>query len=253
LRKFCFALIKISGLLFFLIVWQVVSSLKLFEPTLLPQPIKVFSSFITLFTDNNLFKEIIYTLQRVFFGFFFASILGVFIGLIIGVNSILYCAFEWLIDFFRSIPVVTLYPIFILLFGISDDAKIAMTFWATFWIITLNTAYGVRQTSKMRIEVAKVYGANSIQSFRLVTFYEALPHILVGMRIAISCSLLAEIMCEMFMGSDFGIGQKIYEFNVRLSAPELYALIAITGVLGIVINRFFVLLEKKMIPWVGKT
>ena len=51
------------------------------------------------------------------------------------------------------------------------------------------------------------------------------------------------------MGSNLGIGQKIYEFNVKLSTPELYSLVAITGAIGIIINRMFVLFEKKMIPW----
>ena len=97
-----------------------------------------------------------------------------------------------------------------------------------------------------------VYGATKIQSFKWITFYEALPQILVGMRIAISYALLAEIMCEMFMGSNFGIGQKIYESNVKLSTPELFALVAVTSVLGILINRMFVFLERKMIPWAGK-
>jgi len=127
-----------------------------------------------------------------------------------------------------------------------------MTFWATFWIVTLNTIYGVKQSIKIRRDVAMVYGATKIQSFKWITFYEALPQILVGMRIAISYALLAEIMCEMFMGSNFGIGQKIYESNVKLSTPELFALVAVTSVLGILINRMFVFLERKMIPWAGK-
>lgn len=249
MRKFYSALIRIVGLFFVLLVWQIVSSLNLLNPTLFPSPAKAFTAFANLFIHSNILKDIISTLQRVLLSFFVATLLGVFIGLIIGSAKYLYKSFEWLIDFFQSIPVVTLYPIFILLFGINDEAKIAMTFWTTFWIITFNTIYGVKQTSKIRREVAKVYGASKTQSFKWITFYEALPQILVGMRVAISNALLAEIMCEMFMGSHLGIGQKLYESKVKLSTPDLYALVSITGILGIILNRIFVLLEKKMIPW----
>jgi len=252
LKKLGFSLTRISGLVFLVLTWQIISNLNLLEPTLFPSPRKALLALTNLFVYNNLLKEVIYTLQRVFLGFLIAAVLGVFLGLVIGVNKLLNNSFEGVIDFFRSIPVVTLYPIFILLFGINDEAKIAMTFWATFWIITLNTTYGVKQTNKIRREVAKVYGANKIQSFMWITIYEALPQILVGMRISISYALLAEIMCEMFMGSNFGIGQKIYESNVRLSTPELFALVAVTGILGVLINRLFVFLERKIIPWVGK-
>jgi len=242
-------LVKLSGLVFVFLVWQIVTSCDLLEPTLFPSPLQAFSAFANLFVHSSLLREIIYTLQRVFSGFLIAAVFGVFLGLIIGAKESLSKSLEGVIDFFRSIPVVTLYPIFILLFGINDEAKIAMTFWATFWIISFNTIYGVRQTSKIRREVANIYGASKTQIFRWITFFEALPQILVGMRIAISCALLAEIMCEMFMGSDFGIGQKIYEYNVRLSAPELYALVVTTGIIGIIINRVFILFEKIMIPW----
>jgi len=248
-RRFYSALVRISGLAFILLIWQIVSSMGVFESTLFPSPARVFSAIINLFIRNNLIKEIINTLQRVLFSFFYASAVGIFFGLLIGITKYFYKSFEWVIDFFRSIPVATLYPIFILLFGINDEAIVAMTFWTTLWIITLNTSYGVRQESKTRVEVAKVYGASKIQRFKWITIYEALPQIFVGMRIAISYALLAEIFCEMFMGSNLGIGQKIYEFNIRLSTPELYALVLVTGMLGIIINRVFVIIEKKMIPW----
>lgn len=243
---------RISGLVFLLIVWQIVSSLNLLEPSLFPSPARIFRAFINLFVHNNLAKEILYTLKRVFSGFLIATALGVFIGLIIGVNKFLNKSLEGLIDLFRSIPVVTLYPIFILFFGIGDETKIAMTFWATFWIITLNAIYGVKQSSAILRQVAKVYGASKTQSFRMITFYETLPQIMVGMRVAISYALLAEIICEMFMGSNYGIGQKIYEANVRFSMPELFALVATTGAIGVLINRMFVMLERNVIPWVGK-
>lgn len=250
MKKIAYIFIRLSGLAFLLLSWQIAYSLNIFEPTLFPSPTKIVFASVSLFAHNNLLKEILFSLQRVFAGFSMATILGVLFGLAIGLNKYLYKSFEGLVDFFRSIPVVTLYPIFVLLFGIHDSAKIAMTFWATFWVITLNTAYGVKQSNYVRKNVAKIYGANKIQSFKWITFYEALPQTLVGVRIGLSFALLAEIMCEMFMGSNHGIGQKIYEANIKLSASELYALVVITGVLGIIINRMFALIERKMLPWV---
>ena len=250
--KFRLVILRISGLAFFLLAWQIISFLGIFDSTLFPSPSRTFSALSNFFMNRNLIQDIGYTLMRVFSGFFIATIFGILFGLIIGVNKSLYTAFEWLIDFFRSIPVVTIYPIFILLFGISHSTKMAMVFWATFWVITLNVAYGVRQSNKLRTEVAKVYKASKMQSFIWITFFEALPHTLIGMRIAISIALLAEIMSEMFMGANYGIGQRIFEANARLSTPDLYALVITTGIIGITINRLFAFLEKKTIPWAGK-
>jgi len=72
------------------------------------------------------------------------------------------------------------------------------------------------------------------------------------MRIAISFALIVEILCEMFMGSQFGIGQRITESFTTYAIPELYALILLAGILGFFFNRIFVYFEKKLVPWIGK-
>ena len=238
------------GLALLLLTWQIVSSLNILEATLFPSPAQTFASFIALFTNGSILKDMAFTLWRVLSGFSLAAVTGVLVGLVIGTNKFLYKAFEGLIDFFRSIPVVTLYPIFLLLFGIGDFSKIAMVFWTAFWVITLNTAYGVKHSGKMRKEVVKVFKATKSQAFKWVTFYEALPQTLIGMKIGLSFALLAEIMCEIFMGANYGIGQRISEAFTKYSMPELYSLVILTGILGILINMMFTIIERKSIPWV---
>lgn len=243
---------KILGLVLIVIVWHVFYSLDVFESAFFPSPTSTFSSIIRLFTQRNLLTDITVTLLRVLMGFMLAVVIGITIGLIIGSSKLLSITFEGIIDFFRSIPVVTLYPVFMLFFGFTNNTKIAMVFWATFWVVTLNTAFGVKQSKKIRSEVATVYKTSKFQRFKWITFYEALPNIVVGIRVAISFALLAGIMSEMFMGSNYGIGQRIFEANVRFSATDLYALVLVTGTLGILLNKIFILLEKKIIPWVDK-
>ena len=190
--------------------------------------------------------------MRMMAGYSLAVVLGVIVGLIIGLIKPLYESCEGIIDFFRSIPVTTLYPVFVLIFGINHSSKIAMVFWSAFFVIILNTAYGVIQSNKVRRKMAKLYGASKFQIFKWITFFDALPQTLIGMRTAISFALIVEILCEMFMGSQFGIGQRITESFTTYAIPELYALILLAGSLGFCFNRIFVYFEKKLVPWVGK-
>lgn len=235
-----------------LIIWQAVYSFGLLDSSLFASPIDTFSTFFRIITSGNIFPDLRDTIIRMFIGFGLATVIGVFLGLIIGLIKPLYDSTEGIIDFFRSIPVTTLYPVFVLLFGIDHLSKIAMVFWSCIFVIILNTSYGVIQSAKTRRKVAKLYGASSAQIFKWITFYDALPQILIGLRIAISFALILEILCEMFMGSEFGLGQRVTEAFTTYAIAELYALIIISGILGYTFNRFFIYLEKKLVPWVGK-
>ena len=245
-------ILKLSGIFAVLIIWQIVYSLSLLEPTLFPSPIDTLSVFLKIFISGSVIPDMLSTIVRMLTGYFLAVIVGVFIGLIVGFVKPLYESCEGIIDFFRSIPVITLYPVFVLLFGINHLSKIAMIFWASLFVIILNTAYGVIQSNRTRRDVAKLYGASRYQIFKWVTFYNALPQVLIGMRVAISFALIVGILCEMFMGSEFGIGQRITEAFTTYTIPELYALILLSGILGFLFNRFFVFFEKKLVPWVDK-
>jgi ABC-type nitrate/sulfonate/bicarbonate transport system permease component len=240
------------GPLFIIIVWQLASVFELLEPSLLPGPLATFQTFFKIIYTGDILPDIRDTIFRMLIGYGFAALIGVSLGMFIGLYKPLYESFEGVIDFFRSIPVTTLYPVFILIFGIDHLSKIGMVFWSSFFVITLNSAYGVIQSSKMRTEVAKLYGANSFQIFRWITFYNALPQTLIGLRVAISFSIIVEILCEMFMGSEYGIGQRVTEAFTTYAISELYALIILSGLIGYLFNRIFIVLETKLVPWVGK-
>lgn len=240
------------GFISILFVWYLAHNLRLLEPTLFPSPKNVFISLFDLFNSGSIFIDLSNTILRMFIGYGLAIIIGVLFGLVIGFFIPLYQSSEGVIDFFRSIPVTTLYPVFVLLFGIGHFAKIAMVFWASFFVIVLNTAYGVKQSNNLRGILAKLYGASTTQVFRWVIFYDALPQTLIGMRVALSFALIVEVLCEMFMGSEFGVGQRITESFTTYAISELYALILLSGIVGYFFNTLFVFLEKKFVPWIGK-
>jgi len=246
-------LLSIGGFVLLLIIWDIAYALPFTNKILLPSPIATFSALYNLIANKGAIIDIAQTIGRMLLGFSLACVLGVLLGLIIGSAKNLYHFSNGVIDFFRSVPIVTLYPVFIMLFGIKSISKIAMVFVACIFVIILNTAYGVMQTNPLRQKTAKIFGANKTQVFKWITFYSALPQTLIGMRTAISFAMIVEIVCEMFMGSKYGIGQKIMDAFAAYRIPELYALIIIAGVIGFLFNWVFKMIEKKVIPWVGMT
>ena len=240
------------GLAVVLLIWWIISALKIANPILLPPPDNTLMKFFALLFSAKAFPDIWATLYRTVLGFATASILGVVVGLIIGKYASIYKMFEIVIDFFRSLPATAMFPLFLLIFGIGSGSKIAIAFFISFWVVLLNSSYGVIHSSQTRTRVAKSLGATDWQIFRDITVMEALPQIIVGLRTAISLSLIGVVASEMLIGSDLGIGQKIYDSYLTYETVNLYAWLLIVGLVGYFLNKLFVIFEKRTLHWVGK-
>ncbi len=240
------------GPIIILATWWSVTELKIVNPILLPRVDDTLSRFFYLLISGKAMPDLCATVYRTILGFSIASFFGTIAGLIIGKYAKVYKTFEAVIDFFRSLPATAMFPLFLLIFGIGDASKIAIAIFISFWIVLLNSAYGVLQSSKIRTKVAKTLGATDWQIFRDITVMEALPQIFIGLRTAISLSLIVIVVSEMFIGSSSGIGQKIYDSYLTYETVNLYAWLLIVGLIGYILNKFFVLIEKKTLHWVGK-
>jgi len=161
----------------------------------------------------------------------------------------IYSMFEFIIDFFRSIPVTALFPLFMLFFGIGNLSKILLGAWMVSLIILVNTAYGVRHSNKSYIKMARVYKTTKKYLFTNILFPGALPSIFSGLRIGASIALIIIIVTEMFIGSVNGLGHAILDAQLMYKIPKMYALIILTGVLGYTLNKIFLAIEKNKIHW----
>jgi len=191
-------------------------------------------------------------LYRMVLGFGLGAAIGIPIGLLMGRSDKVYRSLEFLVDFFRSIPVTALFPLFLVIFGIGDLAKCSIVAWSTGLIILVNTVYGVKSAKKTRIMVAQTMGASNLETFTKVIFFEGVPHIVAGLRTSLSMALIVVIVTEMFMGTESGIGRRIFDASVTYRTPEMYSAIICAGLLGFLLNKIFVFAETKLIHWRGK-
>ena len=246
--------IKLSlfGPIIVLAIWWIVTELNLVNPILLPRLDDTLGKFFSLLISGKALPDLWATVYRTILGFGIASFFGIIAGLVIGKYTGIYKIFEIVIDFFRSLPATAIFPLFLLIFGIGSAAEIAMAIFVSFWVVLLNSAYGVIYSSKIRTKVAKSLGATDWQIFKDITIMEALPQIVVGLKTAISLSLIVVIVSEMFIGSSSGLGQKIYDSYLTYETVNLYAWLLIVGLAGYTLNKFFAFFEKRILHWVGR-
>src|ERR1700721_3406197 len=165
-------------------VWWIAFKGQLVNKDLLPSPFDTLRDTATIIAAGKMTADFTHTLARVAYSILIAVVAGVPIGIVLGAKAAIYRSLEFLIDFFRSTPATAMFPLFLLLFGLGDFAKIAVAAFAAWLVIVFNVAYGVMNARQTRILAARSMGASSLRIFRDVIFFETLPQIFVGLRTA---------------------------------------------------------------------
>ncbi len=245
-------LVLAIGPVILIAVWWVAYAGELVDKNLLPSPFATLGETWHQLIAGDLLQDFGMTLYRVGYAFVIGSALGVPLGIMLGANEHLYRAFEFIIDFFRSMPATAMFPLFLLLFGLGDFSKIAVAAFAGMLVVLFNTAYGVMNVRPTRMLAAQSMGASRLRIFRDVIFFETLPQTFVGLRTGISIALVVIIVAEMFIGATDGLGHRIIDAQISYQLEDMYGSILAAGIMGYGLNLIFLLLEKFLIHWSAK-
>jgi sulfonate transport system permease protein len=242
---------SLVGVAVLLMIWELVSGLKLLDRFFLPGPTETLAELCRLVASGLIVPDLLATLGRVGFAFAVALAGGVPLGLILGGSERVYRSVEFIVDFFRSTPSTAIFPLFLLIFGIGDAAKIAVAAFGAALIIIFNTAYGLIHANRARILAVKLMGASRFQMFNWVLLWESLPQTFVGMRAAVSLALVIVIVTEMFIGTPVGLGRLIIDYELVYNVKAMYAAIIIAGIVGYSLNLILLEAEKRLVHWTG--
>jgi len=242
---------KTIAVLVFFLLWSTISYFHLVKPIFLPPLQEVMLSLKSILFSIEGLKNILFTIKRAIIAFIIGIIIAIPLGILLGSFKDIYEYLEWFIDFFRSVPVSAMFPLFLIFFGFGDRSKIAMAAWATGFILLVNTIHGVWSTKENRKIMALTKRATKSQILTKITLPETLPFIFAGMRIGISWNLIVVIVAEMFIGTQYGLGHIIYDASIIFDTPMVIAGIMIIGSIGLIVNSLIVFIEKRTIHWKG--
>jgi ABC-type nitrate/sulfonate/bicarbonate transport system permease component len=240
------------GPIFLFSLWWIAFAFELVDKNLMPSPFATLAETWAQITNGALIADFIATLHRVGYAFAISAAFGVPLGIVLGSDERLYRAFEFVIDFFRSMPATAMFPLFLLLFGLGDFSKIAVAGFAGMLVVLFNVAYGVMNARQTRLLAARSMGASRLRLFLDITFFETLPQTFVGLRTGVSLVLVVIIVAEMFIGATDGLGHRIIDAQISYKLEDMYGSILSAGVMGYVLNLFFLATEKYLVHWSGK-
>lgn len=243
------ALLAAGPIALLLAAWWWVTWRKMIDRLILPGPAAVSRAFGELLLQQ-LIPDLLHTLGRTLAALSLAAVIGIPAGLWFGLHVRAYKAVEGIIHALRSVPAAALFPLFLVAIGVGESSLIALATYNSLMVILINTVTGTLLANESRLYHARLLGLGSWSLTTEVLFWEALPHILGGLRIALGYCLALVIAVEMFIGvSQMGLGRKIYEFQAAYRTPETYAPIIVTSTLGIAMNLILGWVERRALRW----
>lgn len=213
---------------------------------LIPSPEGLFNVFVE--KPDEIWKDVLGSLQLLFWGFLLAIVLGTLLGLLAGWVRRVREVLLPISNVITLIPPLMFSAYLIMVFATFREAAVAVIFFAVFWPTFQGTVARVSQIDRAVIEAAKTMGVGTAGMLVRVIF----PYCLPGIIKSISRSLRGAFMCltgaEM-LGMNLGIGYFIEKYksfaDYRCVLAGIITVGVITTVIDILVNRA----EKSLIRW----
>lgn len=139
-----------------------------------------------------------------------------------------------------AVPLVVLYPVMMVWFGLGPESKIAFASIYAFIPTMLTAVAGVTALSPALSETARAFGATRTQQILYISLPASLPSIVAALRLGGALVIVGVIVAEMLGAAD-GLGFLITRHRTLLNSPGVYAgivlVLAMTGMHEVLLRR----------------
>jgi NitT/TauT family transport system permease protein len=170
---------------------------------------------------------------------------GLLLGLLLGYFRLAGEVFEPVVGAVYSIPKITLYPIILLVFGLTLSAKVAFGALHGIFPMIIFTMSGVKNVKPVYLKAGRALRLSPAQSIRMILLPAALPEIFTGFRIGFSLSLLGTLIGELF-ASDRGLGFVLIRSIEHNDAATILALTLLLFAASALVGWILLRLDRRI-------
>jgi len=225
-----------------LILWQGVYWLV--GNVALTSPVETLLKLGALLSTDWFWGDVLESLRAMTIASLIVAVAGALIGIILGLHRLSADVAEPIIVTLYSIPKVTLYPIVLLIFGLTASARIAFGVMHGVLPLTLFTMAAIQNVSPVLVRSALVMHLTRREIVRRVVVPAALPGIVTGLRIGVSVTILGVLLGEMF-ASKKGLGFRLMNGIQNNDAPTIMAIAVLLSAFALTVNSLLLLLAVR--------
>jgi NitT/TauT family transport system permease protein len=170
---------------------------------------------------------------------------GLLVGLGLGLNRFAGDVADPVLGTVYSIPKITLYPIVLLIFGLSPAAKVAFGVIHGIFPVAIFAMNAVRNVAPVHRRTAKALRLSALATVVTVLVPAAIPEVMSGIRIGIAVTLLGILIGELFASSS-GIGFALMRATDLHDVVGIFALTLLLFLFAVAVNAMLHLAEERV-------
>lgn len=232
-----------------LLAWQLLASVV--SDLALASPAEALSELLNGARQGWLWENLFLTLDATFTGFWIAAVIGLWFGFLLGLSKFWSSVWEPFLLGIYAIPKITLFPVFLFLFGLGLASKTMFGMFHGVFPIILFTMYSVATMPPVYIKTARAMNLGKFKTFRSIIVPASLPQIVAGLRFGFSLCFLGVVIGEMF-ASRAGSGYLLVKAISIADTPRMLAIIVALVVVALAVNWIFLAIEHRLARRRGK-
>jgi NitT/TauT family transport system permease protein len=213
-----------------------------------PDPIGIGRAFVSLVGSSALFEHIAPSAGRVILSLAICALIGLPVGFFASRSTLGGRITSVAVSAIRYVPPTAFIGMIILAFGIGQNAALALIVIGIAPYVAIMSADAFCAIPSDFLQVALVFGANDRELFSKIYWPFVKPRFLEAIRVNIGAAWTLLVVAEIMAG-DSGIGYLIARAQRFLDIDRLYALIVISGLLGVIFDRLLLCLIRRSVWW----
>jgi NitT/TauT family transport system permease protein len=235
-------------LVVFVVAWEGVVWAWRIPEFLVPAPSAIGRALVAGLTSRLYLDHFGVTLYESLLGFLIAAAAGIACGTVIAQFRVVEQTLYPYLVALQTLPKIAIAPLLIVWLGFGITSKVVIAALVAFFPILVNVIVGLKTVDASKLDLMRSLDASRWQTFRYVTFPNALPFVFAGLDIAIVFSVLGAIVGE-FVGSQRGLGNLILQFHTSLDIAGMFAVLLLLAALGVGLHLAIQAIQRRVIFW----
>ena len=235
-------------LVVFVLAWEGIVRAWRIPEFLVPAPSAIGRALAAGLTSGLYLDHFGVTLYESLLGFLIAAAAGIACGTVIAQFRVVEQTLYPYLVALQTLPKIAIAPLLIVWLGFGITSKVVIAALVAFFPILVNVIVGLKTVDASKLDLMRSLDASRWQTFRYVTFPNALPFVFAGLDIAIVFSVLGAIVGE-FVGSQRGLGNLILQFHTSLDIAGMFAVLLLLAALGVGLHLVIQAIQRRVIFW----
>lgn len=232
--------------------WQLVTSLGLVSPIILPTPLETLKDMIfvgqNLMTGGYMLGALWITVKEVIYGFALAIAIGFSLGVLVGETAFGEKAVMPYLVAIDTMPKVAFAPLFVAWLGFGIESKVALAAFIATFPIVVGTAAGLHSADENARMLFKTMGASRMQTLIKMKLPTGLPQVFTGLKIG-AVGVMAGAITGEFLGGGKGFGELIRVAASQLNTPRVFSLILYLSLVGLALYMLVTWTQRRVVFW----